>query len=73
MRAMKKSLSLRSLPKVDPWILETASDNRYVTVSGDDNLPDMIIGRLPVTTEIETSAAVSKIIDHYTYFNRKLD
>lgn len=52
------------LADVDPWIGETASDNRYVTVSGGDSLPDLYIGRLPVKTRAEAEALVSKII-HY--------
>lgn len=50
----------------DPWILETASDNRYVTVSGEDALPDLFIGRLPVKTAAETSALVTKLLDYET-------
>jgi hypothetical protein len=38
------------LADVDYWIGETAADNRYVSVSGDDFLPDMALGRLPVNT-----------------------
>jgi hypothetical protein len=52
------------LDQVDPWLGETASDNRYVTVSGDDLLPDMHIGRLPVASPAEASALVTKIIDY---------
>jgi hypothetical protein len=48
----------------DPWIGETASDNRFVTVSGDDILPDMYIGRLPVNSVSETSAMVNKILSY---------
>ena len=47
---------------VDPWLIETASDNRYVTVSGDDTLPDMHIGRLAVKTAAEADALVAKIL-----------
>ncbi|HUW94802.1 MAG TPA: C25 family cysteine peptidase [Anaerolineae bacterium] len=50
------------LGQVDRWLGETASDNRYVTVSGDDLLPDMHIGRLPVSSPSEASALVAKII-----------
>jgi hypothetical protein len=53
------------LANVDPWLGETAADNRYVTVSGADILPDMALGRLPVQTLAETNAAVAKILDHY--------
>ncbi len=50
------------LEQVDLYIGETASDNRYVTVSGSDNLPDLFIGRLPVKTSAEATAVVSKIL-----------
>ncbi len=49
---------------VDPFIGETASDNRYVTIAGDDQLPDMLIGRLPADTPAEADAMVDKIISY---------
>ena len=51
---------------VDPFIGETASDNRYVTVDGDDPLPDMLIGRLPANTSAEADAMVDKVIGYQT-------
>ncbi len=50
------------LAPVDPWIVETASDNRYVTISGSDTFPDMMIGRISVNSDTEAIAAVEKII-----------
>jgi hypothetical protein len=44
--------------------METASDNYYVCVSGDDNLPDLFIGRLPASTREEAQIMVNKIIDY---------
>jgi hypothetical protein len=41
---------------------EVAADNRFVTVSGDDALPDMALGRLPVTSAAEAAAVVDKIL-----------
>ncbi len=52
------------LGEFDPWIGETASDNRYVTVSGSDILPDMYIGRLPANSVGETTAMVNKILSY---------
>jgi len=52
------------LVNVDPWMGETAADNRFVTVSGDDILPDMHVGRLPARTPSEVSAMVAKIIGY---------
>ena len=47
---------------VDPWMGETAADNRYVAVSGDDPLPDMHIGRLPAETTEHVQTMVAKTI-----------
>lgn len=52
------------LADVDPWAGETASDNRYVTVDGQDNLPDMLIGRLPVNNLAEAQTVVEKIVQY---------
>ncbi len=54
------------LADVDPWAGEAAADNRYVTVDGVDNLPDMLIGRLPVKTLTETQTVVDKIVQYET-------
>ena len=54
------------LANVDPWIGETAADNRYVTVSGDDLLADMHLGRLPVKSSLEAGQVVRKIIYNET-------
>ncbi|MEW5870039.1 MAG: C25 family cysteine peptidase, partial [Chloroflexota bacterium] len=47
---------------VDHWVGENASENRFVTVSGNDYLPDMFIGRLPVSSLAQANNAVSKIL-----------
>ena len=52
------------LAVVDPWIGETASDNRYVTLSGEDTMPDMMIGRLAVNTSLEAENFINKIINY---------
>lgn len=49
------------LAHVDPWLGETAADNRYACVDGDDIFPDLHLGRLPVKTAAETQAMVNKI------------
>ena len=46
----------------DPWIGETAADNRFVAFSGPESIPDMILGRLPVNTTAQASAIVAKIV-----------
>ncbi|MBD3183790.1 hypothetical protein GF312_16015 [Candidatus Poribacteria bacterium] len=43
---------------------QTAMDHRFVTVSGDDILPDMMLGRLPVENETEAEVVVDKIIQY---------
>ncbi len=47
-----------------------ASDNRFVDVKGDDGVPEMAIGRLPVMTEDEVTAFIEKIA---TYENSASD
>lgn len=41
---------------------ETPSDNWFVTISGDDVLPDMFVGRLSAETPAQAAAIVEKII-----------
>ncbi len=41
-----------------------ASDNRFADVVGDDGIPEMAIGRLPVVTPEELAAVVEKLIDY---------
>jgi hypothetical protein len=52
------------LADVDPWAGETAADNRYVTVDGEDILPDMLIGRLPANKITELETMISKIVQY---------
>jgi hypothetical protein len=52
------------LADVDNWIGETAANNRYVTVSGDDPLPDMFLGILPMRTRANAAEVVNKILSH---------
>jgi len=40
---------------------ETATDNWFVSVSGEDALPDMFLGRIPVRTQAELNAVVNKM------------
>ncbi|HPS42057.1 MAG TPA: C25 family cysteine peptidase, partial [Anaerolineaceae bacterium] len=49
------------LAPVDPYIGETSADNYYVSLVGSDNLPDMMLGRLSVTSAAEASTLVNKI------------
>lgn len=51
---------------VDPTIGETAADNQYVAVVGDDSLPDLMLGRLSVNTAPEAAAYIAKMIAYET-------
>ena len=42
----------------------TSSDNWFVCVSGEDNLADMLIGRLPVRTAREAEIMINKLIEY---------
>jgi hypothetical protein len=47
---------------VDPFLGETAVDNRYVSVDGpDDFLPEMHIGRIPAKSAADVTAYVAKV------------
>jgi len=50
------------LSVVDPELGETAADNKYVTLMGMDELPDLMLGRLAVNTMVEAQNVVNKII-----------
>ncbi|RME82833.1 MAG: hypothetical protein D6775_09805, partial [Caldilineae bacterium] len=52
------------LDVVDPFIRETATDNRLVTVSGSDILPDLFIGRFPANSVAEVTTLVNKTINY---------
>jgi uncharacterized repeat protein (TIGR01451 family) len=52
------------LANVDPWMGETAADNRYVSLIGDDIWPDMVLGRLPVNSAAQASIVASKTMTY---------
>ncbi len=52
------------LAPVDPWMNETAADNRYVTLTEGDNVPDMMLGRLAVNSAAEVGTVVSKTLSY---------
>ncbi len=52
------------LAPVDPWLNETASDNRFVTLTEGDAFPDMIVGRFPANTPAEASVMVGKVLTY---------
>lgn len=52
------------LVEVDPFLGETAAENRFVTVDGNDALPDIALGRWPTNTFTETQLLVSKTLSY---------
>lgn len=52
------------LANVDPWIGETAADNKYVSISGTDNLADLALGRMSVNSLASAEAMVAKILTY---------
>jgi hypothetical protein len=50
---------------------ETASDQWYGCISGDDALADIYIGRLPAADQVEADAMVAKIDDYENTANSK--
>ncbi|MCO6449563.1 MAG: hypothetical protein J5I90_02130 [Caldilineales bacterium] len=54
------------LAVVDPFVKETASDNRLVTIVGDDNVPDMFVGRFPANSAAEVTTLVNKTVAYET-------
>ena len=53
-----------NLSWIDPWQGEVDSSNLLATVNGDDPLPDILIGRLPVTNSDQILNYVDKIQNH---------
>lgn len=51
---------------VDPWVCEVAVDNEFVTVSGNDRVPDLAVGRMPARTLEEATVMVNKVISYET-------
>ncbi|MEP7008852.1 MAG: C25 family cysteine peptidase [Acidobacteriota bacterium] len=67
--AVEAGLNHRNL--IPTWIHTTrdghsASDNWFVAIDGDDDLPDLAIGRFPVVEPAEVSAIVEKIRRYVT-------
>ncbi len=54
------------LASADPWMGETAADNRYAAVDGPDFIPDLALGRLPVNSTTDLQAVIDKIIAYET-------
>lgn len=57
------------VPTVMAWTSAwgaSSSDNRLVCIVGEDKLPDMAIGRFPVSTKEEADVVVSKVLAYET-------
>jgi hypothetical protein len=50
----------------DPDMGETAADNRFVTLTGDDNLPELHIGRFVANSPTQAADMVNKTINYET-------
>ncbi len=50
---------------------ETASDDWFVRISGDDDVADLYIGRLPAATHTEAAVMVDKILAYEAALNSK--
>ncbi|MCZ7568526.1 MAG: C25 family cysteine peptidase [Ardenticatenaceae bacterium] len=50
------------LGNYDLFIGETASDNAFATVDGADDVPDLLVGRLPASSPAELTVMVDKIL-----------
>ncbi len=50
----------------DPWLGEIPADHYYALVDGDDLLPDLAVGRLPVNDNAELEAVVAKLVTYAT-------
>lgn len=63
--------NLGSTNFIPPYLIksgtfQTASDNRYVAVEGEDNLPEMGVGRLPVWDSQTLEIIIDRIIQYET-------
>ncbi len=54
------------LANVDPDLKETAADNLFVRIVGNDPIPDMALGRMSVNTPAEAAAMIDKVIAYET-------
>jgi len=66
---MKLNIAPIFVPTYHSWAPvggEAAMDQKFVEVNGDDRLPDMLIGRLPVQRPSEVDEIVDKIIEYET-------
>ncbi|MBS1250136.1 MAG: Gingipain R2 [Chloroflexi bacterium] len=52
---------LPNLAFVDPWQGEVDSANLLATLVGDDPLPDLAIGRIPISSEAELNTYIDKV------------
>ena len=49
-----------------PGYGSSASDHQFVTFRGEDNFPDMLIGRMPANNRVDARIFVERTIDHET-------
>ncbi len=56
------------LARVDPWLGETAADLKYVEVDGNDEVPDLFLGRWPV----DSAEALTTVVRKTLYYERDM-
>jgi len=64
-RAAPKSGNVFPVPMYQTWKYGgSATDYKYALLIGDDNYPDIAIGRLPIRTRLELAEVIDKIIGY---------
>ena len=64
---MKKKVNFVPTVRVQiPGYGSSASDHQFVTFRGEDNFPDMLIGRMPANNRVDARIFVERVIKHET-------
>ncbi|MYB65780.1 hypothetical protein F4X73_13905 [Candidatus Poribacteria bacterium] len=66
----EKSSTVPTIQIQVPGYGSSASDHQFVTIRGNDQFPDMLIGRVPVTNSVEARIFVERAINYETNGNR---
>ncbi len=66
----EKSSTVPTIQIQVPGYGSSASDHQFVTIRGDDQFPDMLIGRVPVTNSVEARIFVERAINYESNGNR---
>ena len=66
----EKSSTVPTIQIQVPGYGSSASDHQFVTIRGDDQFPDMLIGRAPVSNSVEARIFVERAINYESNNNR---